>query len=254
MKQKSLKDDIIKYVYAKYNTKPEYLWKSYPDYFVLRHRENQKWYALVMNVSSDKLGIPEKRRVDILNLKLDPVMQGSLRMNKGFYPSYHMRSDSWITILLDGTVESEDILPLIDISYSLTLQNKSTRKTKRIKNWLFPANPKYYDIETEIKKNPADFLWKQSGNISVGNTVYLYITAPVSELRYKFVVTETDIPYNHKNEYINIKKVMRLRLVSVYDRVPIGRSVLNEHGIRTVRGARSMPESLIEEINSIYNE
>ena len=45
---------------------------------------------------------------------------GSLRGKPGFCPAYHMNKDKWITILLDGSAEKEDITALLAMSYSMT--------------------------------------------------------------------------------------------------------------------------------------
>ena len=42
------REEILKYVKNKYDTIPEYLWEKYPRYAVLRHRDNKKWYAVIM--------------------------------------------------------------------------------------------------------------------------------------------------------------------------------------------------------------
>ena len=49
-------------------------------------------------------------------------MLGSLLEEKSFYPAYHMNKEHWITICLDGSVDDEKILSLIDISYDLTVK------------------------------------------------------------------------------------------------------------------------------------
>ena len=56
------------------------------------------------------------------------MMAGALRMQPGILPAYHMHRDSWVSILLDGTVPAEDILPLIDLSYQLTAPRPKRRK------------------------------------------------------------------------------------------------------------------------------
>ena len=43
------KDELIIYAREQYGTEPEYLWESAPNTFVLRHRGNRKWYAVVMD-------------------------------------------------------------------------------------------------------------------------------------------------------------------------------------------------------------
>lgn len=54
-----------------------------------------------MEVGRDKLGLPGDGEVDILNVKSDPMLIGSYRTQKGFFPAYHMNKENWISILLD---------------------------------------------------------------------------------------------------------------------------------------------------------
>ena len=56
----------------------------------------------------------------MINVKCDPEMIGSLRMQKGLLPGYHMNKEYWVTILLDGTVEADEVCELIDLSYYIT--------------------------------------------------------------------------------------------------------------------------------------
>ena len=75
-----------------------------------------------MKIPKTRLGEYSDRIVDIVNIKCDPIMLGSLLEEKGFYPAYHMNKEHWITICLDGSVDDEKILSLIDISYDLTVK------------------------------------------------------------------------------------------------------------------------------------
>ncbi len=53
----------------------------------LRHKNNKKWFALVVESQcKKKLGLQEDKTVDVLNIKCDPMMIGSLRMKEGFFP------------------------------------------------------------------------------------------------------------------------------------------------------------------------
>lgn len=113
------REKIFEYVKEEYNTIPEYLWDKYPLYAVLKH-SNNKWYGIIMNISKEKLGLESKEEIDIIDIKCPSEMIGSLRLSKGFLPAYHMNKEHWITILLDGSVESEKIKELIDLSYELT--------------------------------------------------------------------------------------------------------------------------------------
>lgn len=119
-KEKTLRDEVFKYVKKQYGTDPDYPWKNDYENAVLRHRENKKWYGLVMEVSKQKLRLGGEGRVDVINVKCDPIMLGSLLENEGYLPAYHMSKTSWITILLDGTVKATEIFNMIDISFRMT--------------------------------------------------------------------------------------------------------------------------------------
>lgn len=114
------RQNIFGYAKKKYGSKPEYLWKSYPSYAVLRHSQNNKWYAVVMNVSGSRLGLDFDEEADIMNVKADALMIGSLRSVKGILPGYHMNKNNWISVLLDGSVDEDMIYALLDESYKLT--------------------------------------------------------------------------------------------------------------------------------------
>lgn len=94
-----------------------------------------------MDVPKSRLGLPENNNnasfanssigesiVDILNIKCDPDLNGSLRTQDGFLPAYHMHKGHWISILLDGTVEKERIFPLLDMSFVLTDTRKKNKQ------------------------------------------------------------------------------------------------------------------------------
>ncbi len=252
---KTIKEQLLSYAKKTYKTVPDAPFRTAPTYFVLRHADTRKWYALFMDVPRERLGLPGNEYVDILNIKCEPVLSGSLRMGKGILPAYHMHRDSWITILLDGTVPAKDIFPLLDMSYELT-RKKSKRSGPifRNTNWIVPANPKYYDLEAAINENPEHtFLWKQSNHIAVGDTVYLYIAAPVSAIRYQCKAIEVDIPYQYADENVRMSHVMRLQLLRAYDAKPVGMELLKAHDVNAVRGPRSMPDSLIHEIKMMYH-
>ena len=87
---------------------------------MFRHANNRKWFALVMEVSRDKLGLAGTEKLDIVNFKCDPILISSLRGETGIFPAYHMNKASWITVALDGSVPAETIELLLDVSYELT--------------------------------------------------------------------------------------------------------------------------------------
>ncbi len=123
-KEASLRKEVLKYAEDKYGTVPESMWAKYPEDVVLRHKDNRKWYALIMSVRKNKLGLSGTEAVDILNIKCDPLMLGSLLMQEGFLPCYHMNKNNWITALLDGSADKEQLFMLIDLSYKMTSSAK----------------------------------------------------------------------------------------------------------------------------------
>ena len=53
---------------------------------------------------------------------------GSLILDKGIHPAYHMNKNHWITVCLDGSVEEEKIMWLVDVSFELTDKPKYKKK------------------------------------------------------------------------------------------------------------------------------
>ena len=124
----SLVQAIFDYVCLNYGVEPDYPFPTAPDYPVLRHPDTRKWFALIMDVPRYRLGLSGEERVDILNIKCDPLLSGSLRLQEGYFPAYHMNHDGWLTILLDGTVPIADITPLLDMSFELTMIKSKKKK------------------------------------------------------------------------------------------------------------------------------
>ncbi|MDE7279844.1 MAG: MmcQ/YjbR family DNA-binding protein [Oscillospiraceae bacterium] len=114
------RQQIFYFVNRQYGTEPEYLWKKYPNYAVLRNSAG-KWYGAVVDVPKNKIGLDGEETVDILDVKCDPLLIGSLCMQQGFLPAYHMNKENWIGIMLDGSVDDEQIKNLLDVSYNLTM-------------------------------------------------------------------------------------------------------------------------------------
>lgn len=120
--------DIEKHMLETYGCEPEYPWLRFPGYAVYRHSENRKWFAVVMDLSKRKFGIDEDGIVDVMNLKCDPILIGSLLSDKGIFPAYHMNKGSWISVMLDGSVDAEEIKWLIDMSFDLTMKKTKSQR------------------------------------------------------------------------------------------------------------------------------
>ena len=114
------KTELQKYIAEAYSTVPDFPWESTPDAAVYRHENNRKWFALVMTIPKARLGIRSDGMIDIVNLKCDPLLVGSLRSEPGLFPAYHMNKDKWISVALDGSADDEQIKMLLDMSFDLT--------------------------------------------------------------------------------------------------------------------------------------
>ena len=115
-----MREEIEKYINEQYDALQEYPWKDTPNFTTFKHRNNKKWFALIMDVPYTTLKIDKDGNVNVVNLKNIPEIIGGLRKEKGILPAYHMNKEHWITVLLDGTVPKEKICGLIDLSYELT--------------------------------------------------------------------------------------------------------------------------------------
>ena len=245
-----MRETFFAYIKKKYKVSPEYPWAKYDDNAVFRHSDNKKWFALVMGVEKDKLGLSGAEYVDVINLKIDDmIFRDILVQQEGILPAYHMNKEHWITVLLDGTVEEAKVYDLIDVSFAATASKKKKAIIRPPKEWIIPANPKFYDIEHTF--DDAEIIdWKQSSSVKVGDTAYMYVAAPVSAILYKCKVVEVDIPYDYQDKNLTITTLMKIKLLRKYDRKQFTFDRLQkDFGIYAVRGPRGVPNSLSRELN-----
>ena len=109
---------IMALVQEKYGNQLEYLWEKSPDTAVLRHEDNQKWYAILMRIPWNRLDKGREGLVEAVNLKHDQV--ADLLSQNGIYPAFHMNKRYWISLPLDDTLSDERVLELFERSWFLT--------------------------------------------------------------------------------------------------------------------------------------
>ena len=110
---------IIEYARRKYGDELEFLWERYPDAAVLRRKDNKKWYALFMTIPKAKLGLDSGEAAEIIDLRFDKDELPKKVDGVKYFPGYHMNKKHWLTMLLDGSVPTEEILTYLDSSYNL---------------------------------------------------------------------------------------------------------------------------------------
>lgn len=115
---------IINYAKEKYHSDLEYLWEKFPEYAVLRRKDNQKWYAVLMIVEKNKLGLSGNEKVEIIDLRMEPQKIMNLVDGKRFFGGFHMNKKSWITLVLDESIDLQEIYDHINVSYLLAEKKK----------------------------------------------------------------------------------------------------------------------------------
>ena len=88
-----------------------------PNWCVIRHKNNQKVFAWIFDRNGHVW----------INVKCDPMLGGSLRMQEGIHPAYHMNKSHWISIVLDGSVSDNQITPLLELSYDSVAPKRRKR-------------------------------------------------------------------------------------------------------------------------------
>lgn len=114
---------ITQMILKKYDIHPDFPWEQnqYQRHGVFRHIDSKKWFALIMNIKLDALlKDNNKSTVDVINLKINSQESSVLTTVKGIYPAYHMNHKNWISVVLNETVFDDEVMKLIDTSFSLT--------------------------------------------------------------------------------------------------------------------------------------
>lgn len=110
---------VIEYVRKRYDGELEFLWPKLPDSAILRRQDSGKWYAVLMIIPREKLGLAGSDRVEIIDLRMEPTEFAQLIDQKNYFPGWHMNKKHWLTVCLDGSVEAAEIFQRIDVSFAL---------------------------------------------------------------------------------------------------------------------------------------
>jgi predicted DNA-binding protein (MmcQ/YjbR family) len=109
--------ELHEYMASHYGAESDHPIKEEHSITVFMRPDNKKWFAATKNIGCKSLGIDRAGRIDILNVKLDPRVVATLRVREGFMPAWYMNQNSWVTILLDGSVPAEEIRSYLDMAY-----------------------------------------------------------------------------------------------------------------------------------------
>ena len=64
--------ELERYIAEGYSTQGESPWAQSPTNTVFRHRHNRKWFAIIMDIPREKLGLPGDGIISVVNVKCDP--------------------------------------------------------------------------------------------------------------------------------------------------------------------------------------
>lgn len=122
------KEEFLEHCLNIYGTTPDCPFSDDFETAVLRHKDNRKWYALLMKLSRRKFGFDSDEVIDVVNLKVPMELSCSFGVEDGVYPAYHMSKLHWVSVLLPDA--PEDVVRfLVSVSFELTEQKK-----KRVQN------------------------------------------------------------------------------------------------------------------------
>ena len=133
-----------------------------------------------------------------------------------------------------------------------------------MQSWLFIANPNQFRIHDFIRDYGfVEYL--QKNNIQVGDTVYLYITAPFKRVEYKMLVEKINIGVKEAfddREYsllnsptilFDSEKVVRLKSIDRIQCDDLCYSKLRQHGLNvSVQTNRRLNEEVSNYIESFF--
>ena len=117
------KREVINYCLTLPNTFEDYPFPDDNASVVMKHTNNKKWFALIMEVKGELY----------LNVKTKPNYSDLLRNSYDYIiPAYHMNKEHWNTVILSENVDSSLVKEIIKQSYELTKSNIHKRQ-KNIK-------------------------------------------------------------------------------------------------------------------------
>ena len=165
-----------------------------------------------------------------------------------------------------NSLRNEIIDTYISNNKSSIAQSNFSNVVKMKNYWIIPGNLKIFRISDYFKCN--DIIdWKQSHyKFTIGDIVFIYISNPISSIRYMLEVVKCDIPYEdslNDEEYWtsyhemadNVKyyKYVRLKLLKFSDSPFLHLNSLAKYGLSVPQGAtHNLSNNLVDYILSQF--
>ncbi len=106
-------------------------------------------------------------------------------------------------------------------------------------NWIVPCSVKFFDVVKHFEENDT-IVWRKVSALKKGDTAYIYIGAPYSEIKYKCHIVDDDVDEKtlQSNEYAIRKtesgkrqKYIKMKLDHVYDDGELSLDKLRANGL-----------------------
>ncbi|WP_127849448.1 MmcQ/YjbR family DNA-binding protein [Lacticaseibacillus hulanensis] len=110
---------VIAAVADEFDEHPEFLWAKFPNNAIIRRADNRKWYALLVKVTEDKVGLPDKDPVDVLVVRADPATIADQLHSGAALPAYHMNKQHWLSYRLNNGTDLKWLMARVGESREL---------------------------------------------------------------------------------------------------------------------------------------
>ncbi|MGX5721680.1 MmcQ/YjbR family DNA-binding protein [Shinella zoogloeoides] len=110
---------LIQHVRDTYRDELQFLWAKFPYNAVFRRQDNGKWYAALLVVKANKIGLGGDDEIEIIDFRVKPEYLSNIIDGDSYFPGYHMNKKHWVTARLDGSVTAEELCSRIDESYEI---------------------------------------------------------------------------------------------------------------------------------------
>ena len=64
------RNDLDKYITDTYGAVAEYVWEKHPTFAIYRHQNNNKWFAVIMEIPKSKIGLDDEGLVKVVAVRL----------------------------------------------------------------------------------------------------------------------------------------------------------------------------------------
>lgn len=119
----NVRENTVAAFEERYGILHETPFKDDPVSTVFKTKTSKKWFAVMMRIPADRLGLKGKNLIDVVNIKLPPDTIDSVIDNVHYFRAYHMNKVHWISVKPDKDLDMTQFISLVDISYSLVEKN-----------------------------------------------------------------------------------------------------------------------------------